>query len=118
MAMAVHGICKVSLGDRSGEAEVDVAVDELFRQGRTFDAITALFNLASALAEESPADGLGRMEALQELTGRLGVDVWLTRAGMLYFLSSLGRFDDVIREAEAILGILADRRMFSRRPSP
>jgi class 3 adenylate cyclase/tetratricopeptide (TPR) repeat protein len=105
MAHAIHGICMVTLGDRSGETEVDFAVDELLRQGRTSDAISLRYNLAFALAEESPLDGLQRMDALIELTGRLGADseVWITRAGRGHVLRALGRFDEVIGEAETIL---------------
>jgi class 3 adenylate cyclase len=104
IAIAVRGTCKVTLGDRSGEPEVDVAVDELLRQGRTNDAISSLYNLAFAFVGESPTEGLQRMDALIELTGRLGADseVWVTRAGRLYFLMSLGRFDELTLEAGAI----------------
>ena len=105
VAHTIHGICRVMLGDLSGAAEVDLAVDELFRQGRTEVAITALYNLAVGLAEESPSDGLQRMDALIELAVRLGADaeVWITRAGRLHVLMYLGRFDEVLGEAETIL---------------
>ena len=105
MASAIHGICRVGLGDRSGEADVDVAVDELLRQGRTSDAISVLYNLAFELGKESPSEGLQGLDASIELAGRLGADaeVWITRGGRLYYLVLLGRFDEVILEGEAIL---------------
>jgi class 3 adenylate cyclase len=105
MANVVHGICRVSLGDRSGEAEADAAADELLRLGRTNDALESLYNLAFALGEESPSEGLMRMDASVELAGRLGADsaVWITRAARLHYLEVLGRFDEVTLEAEAIL---------------
>jgi tetratricopeptide (TPR) repeat protein len=105
MANVVHGICRVSLGDRPGEAEVEAAADELLRLGRTNDALESLYNLAFALGEESPSEGIKRMDASVELAGRLGADsaVWISRAARLHYLVVLGRFDEVTLEAEAIL---------------
>ena len=104
-AISVRGLCKVMLGDRSGEADVDVAVDQLLRQGRTNDATNALYTLAYALGGEPPSDVLQRVDALIELAGRLGADAEarIARAGRLHYLLALGRFDDVVREAETIL---------------
>jgi hypothetical protein len=74
-------------------------------EGRVKDALITLYNLALASRHWSPVDAESLLEDAVELATRVGADadLWATRAGMLQFLSILGRFDETLAGVEPVL---------------
>ena len=86
------------------------AAARFLRGGEASGAALALFNLAAVMDERGPNLALPvNVEAI-ELAERLGTDayVWLGRASRLRTLARLGRFDEVLDEANQVLDWVAE----------
>ena len=86
------------------------AAARFLRGGEASGAALALFNLAAVMDERGPTYALPvNVEAI-ELAERLGTDayVWLGRASRLRTLARLGRFDEVLDEANPVLDWVAE----------
>ena len=109
-ALLAHGTSRLASGDLEGEAEVREAAARFLQGGEASGAALALFNLAAVMDERGPTYALPvNVEAI-ELAERLGTDayVWLGRASRLRTLARLGRFDEVLDEANQVLDWVAE----------
>ena len=118
LALATRGIGRVGSGNRSGEADVRGAIDGFLREGDLTQGLDAMHNLAWIVSEERLADGLSLFEEAIDLAERLGATaaMWGAKAGRLTVLARLGRFDDVLAEADSVLAWATDSEdRFTRR---
>ena len=104
-ALAARGLGSVVLGDPAGEADVRLAIDGYLRRGEAHRAMTPLLNLGTAIGRRGPLLALPYVEEAIELAARFGVeaDAWSGRGCVLEILAEMGRFDEVITDAQPIL---------------
>jgi class 3 adenylate cyclase/tetratricopeptide (TPR) repeat protein len=116
-ALSARGLGRVALGDLEGEGDVRLAIEGSFREGNARGAAVPIFNLARVMSARGPRESLPFYEEALALADRFGMDGigWGCRAGRLRALSSMGRFDEILSEAEPILEWAdAHRDLFTR----
>ena len=105
LAVVTRGLGRVGMGDLDGEADARGAIDGFLREGNLTQGLDATYNLANVVSDERPDAGLSLFEEAIDLAERLGAAaaMWGARAGRLTVLNVLGRYDDVLVEADPIL---------------
>ena len=106
-ALAVRGGSRATLGERAGLDDVRRAIELIRLRDDTWEVVRSLSNLALDLhAHEGPAASLRVAEEGRELAERRGISAGARRTfgAMLDAWTALGRWDDVERQAEAVLG--------------
>ena len=102
-ALAARGLTLLAMGEPSGEDDLRRAIDGAIREGDLRAAAVAYHNLAASLAEaRGPAAGLAAFDEAIGFAASRGLPTELHRSGRLETLMPLGRWDEVVREAEEV----------------